>query len=88
MNTRWLSPVAVWLYLCALSVLSVAQLEQHWSRWIVPLLVVVIAALKAQLIIRAYMEAGRARALWRYLYNAWTFAAAATIGIGYLLSLR
>ena len=82
------APAAVWLVLCGLSVMAVAQLEEGSSRTIASLLVVLLAAIKARLIIRHYMEAHRARPLWRVLYNAWDFAVAATIGIGYLMSVR
>jgi hypothetical protein len=81
-----MKPRVVWICLCVLSIVSVVQLEQGWSGWAAAVLVILIAATKAHLIIRHYMEATRARPLWRYLYGAWTFAAAATLCIGYLLS--
>ena len=82
------TPAAVWLVLCVLSVMAVVQLEEGSSRTTASLLVVLLAAIKARLIIRHYMEAHRARPLWRLLYNAWDFAVAATLGIGYLISIR
>lgn len=88
MRHLWSAPAAVWLVLCVLSVTAVVQLEEGWLRTTAPLLVVLLAAIKARLIIRHYMEAHRARPIWRVLYNAWNFAVAATIGIGYLMSIR
>jgi Prokaryotic Cytochrome C oxidase subunit IV len=84
----WSAPAAVWLILCLLSVVAVVQLEEGGSRRTASLLVVVLAAIKARLIIRHYMEADRARAAWRILYNAWDFAVASTLGIGYWMSIR
>jgi len=81
-------PVIVWVCLCALSIVSVMQLELGWSGSAAAILVIVFAALKARLVIRHYMEATRARPLWRILYGAWTFAVAAAFCIGYVLSLR
>jgi uncharacterized membrane protein len=82
------TPAIVWTCLCVLSIVSVVQLEQGWSAWASAVLVIVIAAIKARLIIRHYVEVRRARRVWRFLYAAWTFAAAATIAVGYVLSLR
>ena len=79
------APIVIWAVLCLLSMVSVVQLETGWSRRVATLLVVVFAATKAHLVIRHFMEASRARPVWRLLYGAWTFAAAATIAIGYLL---
>jgi hypothetical protein len=84
----WSAPAAVWLTLCLLSVVAVVQLEEGRSRTTASLLVVLLAAIKARFIIRYYMEADRARLLWRILYNAWDFAVAATLGIGYWMSIR
>jgi Na+/citrate or Na+/malate symporter len=81
-------PAIIWICLCALSIVSVVQLEQGWSHRAAAILVVLIAAMKARLVITHYMEATRARRLWRFLYGAWTFAVAATIAVGYVLSLR
>jgi hypothetical protein len=82
------APVTIWVCLCALSIVSVVQLKQGWSGWAAAVLVVVIAAIKVRLVIRHYMEVTSARRLWRFLYGAWTFAAAATITVGYVLGLR
>jgi len=79
---------AIWAALCGLTIVSVMVVEEGWWRWSAPMLVAVIAALKARLVIVHYMEAGRARRLWRVLYAAWIFAAAATIILGYLMGAR
>jgi hypothetical protein len=83
-----IKPVLIWICLCALSIVSVVQLKQGWSGSAAAVLVVVIAAMKVHLVMRHYMEVTSARRLWRFLYGAWTFAAAATITAGYVLSLR
>jgi hypothetical protein len=81
-------PAAIWICLCTLSIVSVVQLKQGWSGWAAAVLVVLIAAVKVRLVLSHYMEVTRARRLWQFLYGAWTFAAAATIAVGYVLSLR
>ena len=82
------SPLTVWAVLCVLSVLSVLQLEEKWLSWSASVLVTVIAGVKSRLVIVHYMEVSRARAKWRALYGAWTFATATVIIAGYLLSRR
>jgi Prokaryotic Cytochrome C oxidase subunit IV len=81
-----LSAAAVWLILVVLSVLSVVQISEHWLIWAGPIMVILIAAVKAQLVIHHFMEAHRARPLWRLLYGLWNLAAAMTIIVGYLLT--
>ena len=80
------APATIWAITCVLTVLSVAQVQAGWWRWATPVLVVLIAAVKARLIILHYMEARHARAHWRLLYGAWNSAVAAVIIIGYLLT--
>jgi len=65
--------------LCGLTLVSVTLVEEGWWRWSAPIMVTVIAAIKARLVVVHYMEAHRARRVWRVLYGAWIFAAAATI---------
>jgi hypothetical protein len=77
-------PACIWFILCVLTAFSVLQVGEHWWRGLTPLLVIAIAAVKAQLVIHHYMEARRARPLWRVLYLAWNVVAAATIIIGVL----
>jgi hypothetical protein len=83
-----MKPAVVWVCLCALSIVSVVMIEHGGPTWVPAVLATVIAAIKARLIIKHYMEVTRARPVWRMLYGAWTFAAAAALCIGYLLSLR
>jgi heme/copper-type cytochrome/quinol oxidase subunit 4 len=80
--------VVVWVLLCALSIISVVQLREGWSGRAAALFVILIAAIKAQLVIRRYMEVTRAKRVWQFLYTGWTVAAAATLIIGFVLSLR
>ena len=83
-----ITPTVVWVLLCTLSIVSVVQLRQRWCGWAAAVLVILIAAAKAQLVMRHYMEVTRARRVWQVLYAAWTVAAAATIIIGFVLSPR
>jgi hypothetical protein len=78
-------PVAIWFALCTLTLVSVVLVETSWWRSFAPLLVVLIAAVKSRLIILHYMEAKRARPHWRFLYETWNYAVAATIIIGFLI---
>jgi heme/copper-type cytochrome/quinol oxidase subunit 4 len=87
MNKLSRVPAVVWLLLCGLTILSVAMAEGRWLREISTIVVMLIAAAKARLVILHYMEATRAAKHWRFLYETWNFAAAATIIIGYLLGL-
>lgn len=76
----------LWVILCALSIFSVVQVEEGWWSRLAAVLVIVIAAAKARLVIQHYMEAKRARPLWRVMYNAWNIVTAAIIIAGYLLA--
>ena len=79
------APTLVWCLLCALTIASVALAEGGWGRGVFSVVVVLIAAVKSRLVILHYMEASRAARHWRFLYEAWNFAAAATIVIGHLM---
>jgi Prokaryotic Cytochrome C oxidase subunit IV len=80
------TPVAIWVALCTLTVVSVLVVEGGWWRSVAPVLIVLIAAVKSRMVILHYMEARHARPHWRFLYEAWNFAAAATLIIGGLMS--
>jgi Prokaryotic Cytochrome C oxidase subunit IV len=87
MIPRWIAkPSVIWAILCALTLLSVGQIEAGWWRAAAAPLVVVIAGLKAHLVMRHYMETGRARPVWRLLYAGWVFAASAALIVGYAMS--
>jgi len=89
MIVRWIAkPSVVWALLCALTLLSVGQVEAGWWRALAPPMVVGIAGLKAHLVMRQYMETGRARPVWRLLYAGWVFAACAALIVGYAMSAR
>lgn len=81
-------PLAVWLLLMGLTLCSVGLLEGGWLRSTASLVVVLIAAWKSRLVILHFMEASHAPGHWRVFYELWNFAAAATLIIGHLLSLR
>ena len=80
------TPVVVWAVLCGLTLVSVLLVEGGWWRSIAPVIIVLIAAVKSRMVILNYMEARHARPHWRFLYEAWNFAAAATLVIGCLMS--
>ena len=88
MPSRDLQPVAVWLLLVGLTLCSVGLFEGGWLGQAAPLVIVLIAAWKSRLVILHFMEARHAPGHWRVLYELWNFAAAATLVIGYLMSLR
>jgi hypothetical protein len=78
-------PAIVWALLCALTLLSVGQIEAGWWRAVAAPLAVVIAGFKAHLVMRKYMETGRARPVWRLLYAGWVSAASAALIVGYAM---
>jgi hypothetical protein len=79
-------PILIWLVLCGLTALSMLLVEGDWWRAAAPVPLVLIAASKSRLVILHFMEARHARPHWRFLYEAWNFAAAATIILGCLMS--
>lgn len=79
-------PVVVWCVLCALTIVSVGLSEVEWRGDILSAVIVLTAAVKSRLVIVHYMEVKRAARHWCVLYEAWNFAAAATIIIGLFMS--
>ncbi|MEY2892184.1 MAG: hypothetical protein RJA98_2092 [Pseudomonadota bacterium] len=79
-------PIVVWACLCALTVASVLLAESGRWRSATPVLIVLIAAVKSRMVILNYMEARHALAHWRFLYETWNFAVAATLIMGSLLA--
>ncbi len=77
------SPRAVWLLLIGLTVVSFTLFEGHWLTSLSTLVVVVIAACKARLVVRHFMEVAHAPGNWRFAYETWVFVAAAIIVIGH-----
>lgn len=88
MKQRLIKPTLIWVALMSLTVLSVSLFEGGWLGRMSSVLIVLIAAVKARMVILHYMEATSAARHWRFLYETWNFAASATIIIGYLLSLK
>lgn len=87
---RWvLTPSIIWVLLLGLTMSSVGFFEAKWLGPATSMLIVAIAAVKARLVIVHFMEVKRASRHWRWLYDAWIAAAAASIAIGGLVgSLR
>ena len=81
-----LTSFAVWLMLCALTLLSMLVIEEN-HRWIASIAVVLLAAAKSRLVMVHYMELRRAARHWQLLYQTWIFAVAAAVLIGYFVSL-
>lgn len=79
-------PILVWASLCTLTMASVLLAE--WGGWrsATPVLIVLIAAVKSRMVILNFMEARHALPHWRFLYEVWNFAAAATLIMGYMLA--
>lgn len=88
MPTQTERPVRVWLLLMGLTLCSVALFEGGWLGPAASIVIVLIAAWKSRMVILHFMEARHAPGHWRVLYELWNFAAAATLLIGYLVSLR
>lgn len=81
-------PSVVWLLLVGLTLVSVGLFEGGVLGSALSVVIVLIAAVKSRMVILHYMEAKHASGRWRFLYELWNFAAAATIIIGYVLSAR
>ncbi|MGQ0620561.1 MAG: cytochrome C oxidase subunit IV family protein [Panacagrimonas sp.] len=81
------SPSVLWVILILLSATSLALFEGHVSAAIGGTLIILIAALKSRLVILHYMEARRAPANWRFLYETWNFACAALLIVANLVTL-
>ncbi len=70
--TRLLSsPRSVWLGLVGLTLASLLVAEELNVRIAAISAVFLVAALKAEMVISHYMEAGRAERHWQVLYLAW-----------------
>ncbi|SFV02571.1 cytochrome C oxidase subunit IV family protein [Pseudoduganella namucuonensis] len=78
----------VWIFLTVLTLLSLAVFENVSWREAASVLAVLVAMTKVRVVIVSFMEVGRALPHWRFLFESWNFAAAATIVIGYVSSLR
>lgn len=80
------TPVAIWLILTSLTLLSFTLVEGGWLGAVSTAVIVAIATMKSALVIDHYMEARHAPPRWRILYKLWNFTAAAIIVVGQLLS--
>ncbi|MFA7270458.1 MAG: cytochrome C oxidase subunit IV family protein [Sterolibacterium sp.] len=80
-------PSAVWAILVALTCISVALVEEGLPQ-AATFVVVIIAAIKSRFVILHYMEAKHAAKHWKFLYETWNFAVAATIIIGQYMALN
>lgn len=80
------SPLAVWLLLMALTLVSFALFEGRLLASLSTLVIVAIAACKARLVVKHFMEVAHAPGHWRFLYETWVFVAAAIIVIGHYVA--
>jgi Prokaryotic Cytochrome C oxidase subunit IV len=76
-------PRSVWLLLMGLSIFStfVAERTHHASYAIAAIFI--IAAVKGDLVIMQYMEAGRAAPHWKLMYRAWLIVVTLLLVVGY-----
>lgn len=81
------SAFAVWLLLMSLTLVSFGVFEGHVLRSLSTLVVVAIAAGKAHLVVKHFMEVAHAPGNWRFLYETWVFVAAAIIVIGHYVAV-
>ncbi len=87
MNMRTFSSAAkIWAVLVGLTLLSVYAVEDAVLGHLTTFGVILIAGIKARLVILDYMEARHAPPRWRFLYETWNFAAMAIIAIGYFVA--
>ena len=80
-------PFAIWLILIACTLASFGIFERRLLGPLSTLVIVTIAAVKARLVLRHFMEAAQAPGKWRFLYETWIFVAAAIIVIGHYVAL-
>lgn len=79
---------AAWMLLCALTLLTLALLENGaWPR-ATSVGVALVAMVKARLVLVHFMELPLALPHWRQLYGIWIVVATAILIIGYIVSLR
>ncbi len=87
MAVRLNRPVITWLLLVCLTLTSVGVFEGDWLGALSTLVIVLIAGIKAHMVMMHFMEAAHAPGRWRLLYETWVFAAAALIAIGHYVTL-
>lgn len=78
-------PARVWLILVALTALSVALAEQLGLRALAITGIFLIAAAKAELVMRYYMELGSAERYWAIMYSIWLTVVTMMLIVGHLL---
>ena len=81
------SPLAIWIALVALTLISVAIAEGALLRSFSFVAITFIAAAKSRMIILDYMEARNTPGRWRFLYTSWTYAVTAVIVAGHAAAL-
>lgn len=84
---RLRSPLTVWLVLMTLTVVSFVLFEGHVLASLSTFVIVAIAAQKAHLVVKHFMEVAHAPGHWRFLYETWVFVVAAIIVIGHYVAV-
>jgi len=78
-------PARIWLILMALTGASVLLAEQLSLRAVAVAGIFLIAAAKAELVMRHYMELGLAERYWLIMYSIWLAVVTLMLVIGHLL---
>ncbi|WP_068071544.1 cytochrome C oxidase subunit IV family protein [Novosphingobium lentum] len=75
MSGRWLPRLStVWLILVGMTIGSTLLAEESAHARFAIAAIFLIAAIKSELVLTNYMEAGRAEPQWRWLYRLWITA--------------
>jgi hypothetical protein len=82
------APASIWAALVSLTWLSILLVGRGWLGVYSSVAIIVIAALKARVVILHYMDATHAPARWRFLYELWNFVAATVFVLGYFIGLN
>jgi uncharacterized membrane protein len=83
---RTARPVAIWVALMSLTLVSVLFAERiHWGS-IAIVAMFMIAGVKGELVVAHYMEVGRALPHWRVAYRVWLVAVTFMLTVAHLIS--
>lgn len=85
MHPKLSLPARIWLALVVLTVLSVILAEQLGLRSLAVAAIFLIAAAKAELVMRHYMELRLAELNWVIMYSIWLAVVTTMLIIGHLI---